>query len=613
MSDNSIQWQQWGEQVFRSSEDSQKPVLLALGATWCHWCHVMDETSYSDPRIVELVNSRFIPVRVDVDQRPEVSRRYNQGGYPSLAILDHEGLLITGRIYTPPDALLPVLQEISEGYPSGVRRTPVVDDTNDVTVSNPQTRPGDSPVQRVMDTLYGIYDPRFGGFGDEPKQPPWEGLGLLLARYSRTGDLNLLTMVTDSLDGILGGLYDHCDQGFFRYSVSRDWKVPHYEKMALTNAGLAVAFLEAFQVTGRRGYRDAATGAIDYLLGKLHDQDEGMFFASQDADEEYYRLPWKDRTPDRAPSIDKTFYTDWNAAVSGALVKAYEVLGSTRYLDTSVGTLNRLWDDCWHPGQGMRHTVGGGGWEQWYFVDQVQTARAFLELYQAKSESIHLERATEIVRCARGRFLDELGGFRDVYQDAGSSALPVSQEFQLLENSWLAEVLIKLAQLTGEQSYLHTARETLECFRTVAPGLSHMGGFGAVRLYPGDTGRSRMEDDEEALFLPAGSAWGRAWDMLDSGPVHMALVGEPSELATRQLLASASRAYAPHKVVEHLSPGRDGDRIADLGFPTGGQPALYVCMNGVCLAPMTDPNEVDRLGEDRPWASVGGFVEFQQL
>jgi uncharacterized protein YyaL (SSP411 family) len=597
MTGNPIQWQDWGEQAFRASEDSQKPVLLTLGATWCHWCHVMDETSYSDPRIVELVNSSFIPVRVDVDHRPDVSRRYNQGGYPSLAILDHDGRLITGRIYTPPDTLLPILQQVSEEYPSNVGASPSVDDSVSVGARQESSDSGgDSPVARVLERLQELEDPEYGGFGDEPKQPSWEAIGFLLARYSLTGDTRLVGMFTEALDGILAGLYDQRDQGFFRYSVSRDWKVPHYEKMLLTNAGLATACLEADQATGRGHYREAALGATDYLFRALYDRETGLFYASQDAGEEYYRLPWKDRTPDLAPSIDKTFYTDWNAAAASALIKAYDVFGVDTYLKAAVRVLDRIWNPPGvgrTPDRGLQHVVGAASQQHRYLVDQVQAARAFLDLHQSTGDPVCLERAVELARISRELFGVPGGGFCDVFQEPGSSGPEPRRELPLLENSWHAETLIKLSLLTGEPDYLEQARRTLEPFKGMAPGGS----------YIGPPGSRRMEEDEEALFLPAGSAWGRAWDMLESGPVHMALVGEASELATRRLLRAASQAYAPHKVLEQLSPSRNRDRISDLGFPTGGAPALYVCMNGVCLAPLVWPSDVRQLGKSRPWAN----------
>ena len=596
MSETSIQWQQWGEQVFRASEDSQKPVLLALGATWCHWCHVMDETSYSDPRIVELVNSRFVPVRVDVDQRPDVSRRYNQGGYPSLAILDHEGSLIAGRIYTPPDVLLPALQQIIETYPSTVSTPTPLDDSAFPNAGRQAPASADgSPVAQVLERLQELEDHEYGGFGDEPKQPPWETIGFLLARYSRTGDLRLLGMLTEALNGIRAGLYDGRDHGFFRYSVSRDWKVPHYEKMLLTNAGLITACLDVYQATGR-DYEVTALGAVDYLFRALYDRETGLFYASQDAGEEYYRLPWKDRTPGLAPSIDNTFYTDWNAAAASALIKAFDVRGSERYLESAVRVLDGIWSgperDRNHH-RGLPHVVGAWGQQHRYLVDQVQAARAFLGLHQSTGQRVYLERAVELARLSREMFAVPGGGFCDVFQEPGVSGPAPRAELPLLENSWMAETLIKLSLLTGDAEYLEEARRTLEAFIRVAPGASYLG----------PPGSRRMEEDEEALFLPAGSAWGRAWDMLESGPVHMVFVGEASELTAQRLFKAASQAYAPHKVLEQLSPSRDGERIAELGFPAEGAPALYVCMNGVCLAPLVWPTEVRQLAKTRPWAN----------
>ena len=139
----------------------------------------------------------------------------------------------------------------------------------------------------------------FGGFGLEPKQPPWEALQFLLARYGLTGDRTLLEMVETTLQGMWHGIYDPKDQGFFRYSVSRDWKVPHYEKMLVTNANLAMAYLEAFQITRKAIYRNAVDGILDYLLVTLFNADQGLFYASQDADEPFYQGSW--RKPGQKP------------------------------------------------------------------------------------------------------------------------------------------------------------------------------------------------------------------------------------------------------------------------------------------------------------------------
>ena len=352
----SIQWQSWDEKAFNAAEAESKPVLLTLTATWCHWCHVMDQTSYSDRRVIDMVNERFVPVRVDVDQRPDISLRYNQGGFPSIALLDSQARLITGRVYTPPDEMAQLLERVSSMYAGSADI--VGGPFEGVAVPASSAPVAGSPgvtADLVLDKLSELYDADYGGFGAEPKQPPWEALGLLAVLYSRSGDKTLLDMVKATLDGMYDGLCDRNDQGFFRYSVSRDWRVPHYEKMLDTNASLAAAYLDAAQLTGRQAYRKAAVSALDYMLSTLYDEDAGLFYASQDAGEEYYRLPWKDRLPESQPSIDRTFYTGWNAAAALSMLKAFAALGGERYLHAATRVLDRIWDDAKAVSGGLRY------------------------------------------------------------------------------------------------------------------------------------------------------------------------------------------------------------------------------------------------------------------
>ena len=162
-----IKWRDWNEGAFAAARNEEKPVLLTLGATWCHWCHVMDQTSYSDERVIGLVNSRFIPVRVDVDQRPDISLRYNQGGFPSVAFITGTGEFITGRPYTPPDEMVTLLQQVASGE--------VPQESRESLAQTPAAEGRDAAgsVGAVHDRLLELYDAEFGGFGVEPKQPPW--------------------------------------------------------------------------------------------------------------------------------------------------------------------------------------------------------------------------------------------------------------------------------------------------------------------------------------------------------------------------------------------------------------------------------------------------------
>ena len=595
----SIDWREWDQAAFLAARREAKPVLLTLTATWCHWCHVMDETSYSDARVISLVNSEFIPVSVDVDRRPDISRRFNQGGFPSVAVLDEQANLIAGRTYTPPDQMARFLEGI-------VAKGPGVPSNTGNKSSNGSSGPlkqrdgeiHDPPTTRVLRRLQDLYDPDFGGFGREPKQPPWEALRFLMALYSRSGEKPLLSMITTTLDGMRVGLYDQMEQGFFRYSVARDWRVPHYEKMIVTNANLAMLCLEAYQLTGRKAYKDLAVGCIDFLLGPLYDETQGVFYASQDAWEDYYRLPWKDRTEATKPTIDTTVYTGWNALAASALINAYGALEAPKYLKAAAGVLDRLWSDSWNSERGLDHLWGESTEHPTghpiILEDQVHFLRALLSLHQATGHEEHLKRATEVAICVQELFGASDGGFYDTSEGLATSDNLLLQEKPVLENSLLAEALVSLAYLKGEDQNKVLARNTLETFETVVPGNTYLGS--------GST--SRMEEDEEELFLPAGSAWARAWDMLSRGSAQMVVVGGASNPDTKNLLRAARKVYAPHRIVQSLDPECDDKRIASLGFPARDVPALYACVGNMCLAPITNYKEVKSLLTAHTWPST---------
>ena len=582
-----IAWRDWDESAFEDAQREEKHVLLTLTATWCHWCHVMDQTTYSDPRVIEVINSRFIPVAVDVDRRPDLSRRYNQGGFPSFVFLTGAGELLTGRIYTPPDQMMGVLESVLSGQaqPAVAQEPPSAAETDTARSDNQE------PLQAVLDRLDQLYDQDYGGFGVEPKQPPWEGLRLLLARYGRSGDRELLEQVEKTLTWMRAGIYDFNEQGFFRYSVSRDWKVPHYEKMLVTNANLAMTYLEAFQVTRKRAYRETAEGIISYMMDTLWDPAEELFWSSQDAIEEYYQLPWKDRAGREKPPIDRVFYIGWNALAAETLLKASAVLGRAEYGRCGSQLLQRLWERSWSAEEGVAHVAAERAPGVPVLADQVWFLRAMLTLYQTGGQPRNLERARAIAKTAQDLFSAPGGGFYDVGNVPGAAAGSPEQERSLLENSLLAEALIELHWQTGEDDFLVQARNGLEAFREIVPRRSYLGSHAS----------HRMEEDEERLFLPAGSAWARAWDLLSNGPVHLVVVADSQGAGAQRLWQAAQKIYAPHRITQLLDPSRDKDRITALGFPLDRGPALYACMGGMCLAPIASAAEIRQLERARPW------------
>ena len=581
-----ITWRDWSEEAFEASRSEDKRVLLTLGATWCHWCHVMDETAYSDPRVIELVNSRFIPVRVDVDQRPDISLRYNQGTYPSVAFLTPDGELLAGLPYTPADEMVTVLEQISSGEFVG-------EGSRSPTTAGSTTDEGNTAsVDAVLDRLHDLYDDEFGGFGLEPKQPPWEALQFLAAHYELTGDRRLLAMVETTLQGMWHGIYDRKDQGFFRYAVSRDWKVPHYEKMLVTNANLAMTYLEAFQVTRRAIYRTAVDGILHYLLTTLFSPNDGLFYASQDADEPFYQGSWESRDNQRPPPVDHTLYAGWNALAAQSLIQAGDVLNQAPNGRLGADILDKLWLGSWSSESGLSRRADASGGASSVLADQVYFLRAWLARYQSTGRPEHLSRAEEVAATTQRIFGALEGGCYDTAMPESFEAGFLRREQPVLDNSCWAEALLVLAHLTGDEEYAERAAAALRIFEPVVPGSSYLG----------DHASRRMEEDEEALFLPAGSAWGRAKSLLTHGPASMVLVGDTSDSSYRPLHQATLRIHAPHKAVLPLDIERDTERIRELGFPARRDAALYVCMGEQCLAPITTAVGVREMARSRPWA-----------
>jgi uncharacterized protein len=300
-----VDWHEWGEEAFARARAESKPILLDIGAVWCHWCHVIDRESYENPEIAALINQIYVPVKVDRDERPDVDARYQsavsaisgQGGWPLTAFLTPEGKPFFGGTYFPPEDAMGrpgfkrILAAVAEAFRSRREELDKSAGALEDAVRQAELYPRaktklDSGVVDAMgDAMVHLFDLRNGGFGQAPKFPHPAALDFLLERYQATGENSFLTVAETTLEKMaLGGVYDQLGGGFHRYSVDERWLVPHFEKMSYDNSELLRNYLHGFQVTGKPLFRDTAEGIIAWVFGVLSDPKRGGFFASQDAD-----------------------------------------------------------------------------------------------------------------------------------------------------------------------------------------------------------------------------------------------------------------------------------------------------------------------------------------
>ncbi|MCH7810160.1 MAG: thioredoxin domain-containing protein [Chloroflexi bacterium] len=556
-----INWREWGDEAFREALDAGKPLLLSLSAVWCHWCHVMDETSYSNEGVISYINQHYIPVRVDNDQRPDINARYNLGGWPTTAFLTPEGEILSGGTYIPPDQMLEVLPKVYIYFINNRDQVKVKTEEQRGVRSTAQAGGRGEVSQEAYDTIVasisGQYDPVHGGFGDAPKFPHTDALDLLLYAHRKTRDPDVLHMARRTLESMAAAeVYDHEWGGFFRYATNRDWSVPHYEKMLEDNAGLLSNLLTLYRTTNTPEHATTANGVIEYVRWKLRDKAHGYFYGSQDADEEFYKLSKADREGRDEPYIDPTCYTSWNAMMISAFLEASWTLDRPELRDEAITALRFLLDELRRDGVMHRFRPQDGEAQvPGLLTDQAFTARALLDAHEVTGDRAYFDDAVVLAELIGDRFADaDGGGFFDVWGGGDETGRLKDRQKSLQDNTCVADVLLRLHHLTRDERWQTLARTTLEAF---AGTYAQMGHFAA--------------------------AYGRQVDILLNPPAEVNIVGADDEL-----LGAALRLDVPARVVQVLDPARDAERLAALGLPAQPAPAAYACAGTMCSPPVTD-------------------------
>jgi uncharacterized protein YyaL (SSP411 family) len=536
-----INWRTWSELAFDEAGKLDRPILLSISAVWCHWCHVMDETTYSNQGVIDLINNEYVPIRVDNDLRPDINQRYNMGGWPSTAFLTSSGEILTGATYLPPEQMADALARVAGYY-----RTHRPDIANRVLEGRKRIGSGaarsageleDGQVDLILDAVKNAYDAEYGGFGSAPKFPQTDAIHLLLEQAQLRAEPHLREMAVHTLQRMAsGGTYDHVEGGFFRYSTTQDWSVPHFEKMLEDHGGL----VGALALAGMTEVLDSTTGYLDTVL---RDPESGLYGGSQDADEHYYSLDKDQRAREKSPYVDRRVYSAWNAALSIAYLDASLRCQRPALHQRAAALLESLFRDRYRSGHGLDHAEGVDG----QLGDQVWGLWAALRAYSAGLGDRWLEASLEIAKHLDDSYVDrELGGYFD---HAGGDRLgrladPIKP---LAENAVAAMGLVELDVLTGdpEQPHLARARRTLE----------------SVAALPRQYGLMA------AVFA-------RAQDRLS----------QTVKVSTRnQELARAAQLAHPYAVID----------------PHGDDRAV-VCIGTICLAPVSTPEQVaEAIGEAR--------------
>jgi uncharacterized protein len=648
--DNPVDWYPWGEEAFATARERDRPILLSVGYSSCHWCHVMAHESFEDAGVAEQMNELFVNVKVDREERPDVDAVYmqavqaitGQGGWPMTVFLAPDGRPFFGGTYFPKDdrpgmvGFPRLLQAIDEAWrdkradldTQAGKLQELLEQTSSLGAGGGGPLPTD-PVTEAVGRIAPQFDARFGGFGQAPKFPQAMTLDLLLRAYVRNPDPATLDMVRVSLDAMAaGGIYDHVGGGFHRYSVDAYWLVPHFEKMLYDQALLTNAYLHAFLVTGEPRYRRVVEETIEYVLRDLRHA-EGGFFSAEDADSEgiegkFYL--WSLEEIETVGGADATEMIEVFGVTAGGNFEdphtryrgniLHLVDPTTERTDTVTAALARLRavrDERVRPGLDDKVLLG---WNALFL-------RPLAEAAAALDRPDWMDAARANARFLLGSMRRDDGRLLRSWQDGRANLLAYSEDYGALlgalvtmaevdDVAWLADartVADGLVELfadpdggfftTGADAEALIVRP-VDFQDNAVPAANSLAADGLLRL-AALTGDARGDEPVRRLLgrlapiaVEHPTAFAYLLGAIDrevSPSLEVAIVGDPSDAGTAALRREVTGRLLPNAVVATAGPDAGTELtplLADRPL-VDGQPAAYVCENFACLLPVTDP------------------------
>ena len=550
-----LAWNEWSPSAFERARAEGKVVLLSVQAGWCHWCHVMNDTTFGDPEVRRLLAEGFVLIRADGDARPDLADRYRRYAWPATVFLHPEGGEILGlRGYRPPARFRAILSEVSAAAREG--RT-LID-------ADPTEQAGDLEEVRValIGQLDRMYDEELGGWGRRQRYPfaaPVEH-ALLRAVVRDEAEWQARALVTleryaTLIDPVWGGMYQYSEGGV--------WDRPHYEKIVPVQAGAIRAFAEAYRASGDRRWLEHAEDVRRYVRAQLTAPD-GAFFTSQDADlaephvpgPEYYARDDAGRRALGIPRIDQHVYASTNGMLIEALAQLSIASGERAPLEEAITAAERILGTHRHP-SGLFVHDGEAAPTLLHLADQSHMLAALIALHQASADRRWLEEASRLADALEALRDPTSGGFFAHTVDPEAVGVFRERLIPIADNAIVARVLMALARLTDRDELHEAALASLRACARPAElrGLGRMIGEYLIAL-----------------------------ELAASSHVLFSVVG-PDEPRTRALHAAALRFVDPTRLVELGRPGASR-------YPYPDEPAIFLCTRTACSMPVTDPLEV---------------------
>jgi uncharacterized protein YyaL (SSP411 family) len=675
---NPVDWYPWGEEAFNRARKEGKLVFLSIGYSTCHWCHVMAHESFEDDEVAALLNRDFIAIKVDREERPDIDQVYMQvcrkltgsGGWPLTIIMTPESVPVYAATFVPKNDrygrtgmmnLLPQITSKWQENPEHMRQS----GQNIIDALQASSSPKASgmlelkDVKAAVDTLRKSFDHEHGGFGNAPKFPRPHSLTFLLKRYRQTGDTELLKMVEATLQAMRrGGIYDHVGFGFHRYSTDAEWLVPHFEKMLYDQAGLAMAYAEAYQVTGHQPYAQTLREIFTYLLRDMTSS-QGGFYAAEDADSEgvegkFYLWSLSDieKSLGKAEAArfqkvfnvtaDGNYYDEATGEETGSNIlhltrtpeEWAEELGQDKAVLSKTLERNRVelfatreqrvrphLDDkvitAWNGLMVSALARGGLALDEPQYVATASLAADFL-LESLRSKDGRLLRRYRQGDAAIPAFAEDYAflarGLLDLYAAGFDSerleqALSLAKELNRLFQDAESGVLYDTA--TDAESLIMRPQSAYDGALPAASSVA-LELYARLYLLTGDPQWQKHADRLLAALAPTVQRYPAGYAQLLQGAAllmepsrEVVIAGAADDPATAAMLAVVRSVYAPETVSLLRATGHDKVITQLASFvawmpPVNGKTAAYVCQNFSCQKPLTDPEELRRILERPP-------------